>query len=400
MYLKWGVLLFWLGVLWNIIKQKISLEWNSHTILLLCFLSIITISSFFSIDLYDSIYGAVGRKEGLIAWLCYGSIFFFSFLLLKIEDFHKVIFGLICMATLVSIYAILQHFHLDPLTRAHSLKNTDRSFGFFGNPNFYGSYITLMLPITMGMYMTTKLKWTTLMYLFANAVLFTSLLFSLTRSAWIGSFIAFLFLSIYFLRNKRLLKRWSLLFMTLTFVYLAINITEHQTISNRSESVFTEGKSALEGNQHAGSSRLYIWKQSLPLIPTYFWFGSGPDTFAEVFPDRPEEKKKYFHRENIIVDKAHNEFLQIAVTMGVPALLLYLLFIGKVLKDGYKAIQYKSLKQPYIILSIIGALIGYLTQSLFNISVISVAPFFWLLLGILSKFTYSIKMEKNLNKPE
>ena len=80
-----------------------------------------------------------------------------------------------------------------------------------------------------------------------------------------------------------------------------------------------------------------------------------------------------------IVDKAHNEFLQIAATMGIPALIIYLIFLSLILKNIIKNIR----QDQYKILLLV--FVAFVTQSFFNISIISVASVVWIFFGVMSK---------------
>lgn len=91
-----------------------------------------------------------------------------------------------------------------------------------------------------------------------------------------------------------------------------------------------------------------------------------------------EESFEFIKAHNGIPDKAHNEYLQIAVTLGIPALIAYLIFLGMIIIPNLKYI-FKQ-KYIFILLSIIGS---YLVQAFFNISTIGIAPIFWLCLGII-----------------
>ena len=77
-----------------------------------------------------------------------------------------------------------------------------------------------------------------------------------------------------------------------------------------------------------------------------------------------------------VVDKAHNEFLQTFITEGIIGLLIYLGLYISVIKNGIKN-SFKN-ENIYFILPII----GYLVQAFFNISVIEVAPLFYIALGL------------------
>jgi putative inorganic carbon (HCO3(-)) transporter len=71
------------------------------------------------------------------------------------------------------------------------------------------------------------------------------------------------------------------------------------------------------------------------------------------------------------IDKAHNEYLNIAVSAGIPSLIAYLTLVFVVLKNSVS-------KEKNLLLAVI---IAYLVQAFFNISVVSVAFLFWILLG-------------------
>ena len=73
-----------------------------------------------------------------------------------------------------------------------------------------------------------------------------------------------------------------------------------------------------------GSGRIYIWRNTLPLLRERLLTGGGPDTFSHrmtaVFT-RIDENGKTIRR---TIDCAHNEYLNILVNQGLPALLFYL----------------------------------------------------------------------------
>ncbi len=81
--------------------------------------------------------------------------------------------------------------------------------------------------------------------------------------------------------------------------------------------------------------------------------------------------------------------MQYAVTLGIPALLIYIAFILCILKDNIKDIETNDEK---LILYLI--IISYLVQANFNISTIGVAPLFWFSLGLLDSKENSTNQQK------
>lgn len=389
MYLVAITVVVLLYMLRKFLRKELTYRFRTPVLLWLLFLFLVILSTLFSVDMAGSYHGAPGRKEGTIALIGYGVLFVFIYLFLSKEDYPLLLKAFVFVSGWVAIYAILQHFQLDFFPRDESKQGYSRSYAFFGNPNFYGSYVTMMLMLGMGLYLRKTRRTATIYYFAVLSLLFASMLYSATRSAWIGSFIGFLFLSYFVVRKRELWWKWLFLCLSFSILFVGISIIESGATLDRTVGLVAEGKSALQGDQHAGSSRLYIWRNAVPLIPDYFWLGSGPDTFAEVFPDRPEEKAIYFNgNEDIIVDKAHNEYLHIAVTMGVPALLVYLILVGWLVVKGVRRTPSPLVKRAFFMeYGVLAAVMAYLVQAFFNISVITVAPFFWVLLGIVGLFT-------------
>ncbi|WP_313163887.1 O-antigen ligase family protein [Sedimentibacter sp.] len=141
----------------------------------------------------------------------------------------------------------------------------------------------------------------------------------------------------------------------------------------------------LDSLEKIGSNRGYIWGRTFPLLKNYVIAGSGPDNYPIAFPqDDFLAKVNTFSDPNIVVDKPHNLYLQIATNTGVLSLLsllvLWVIYIISSL-NLYNKIVFDSFEK-YIGASALIGVIGYLSAGMFNDSVTSVAPLFWLILGL------------------
>lgn len=134
-----------------------------------------------------------------------------------------------------------------------------------------------------------------------------------------------------------------------------------------------------------GSGRLFIWARTLPLLRNRGWRGDGPDTFAAHFPqDALVQKANVYGRLDLVVDKPHNAYLQVAVQTGVMSLLGLLVVMGCHLASGARLYLARPARGPLAGagVGLFGAVSGYAVAALFNDSVVSVAPVFWTLLGL------------------
>jgi putative inorganic carbon (HCO3(-)) transporter len=137
----------------------------------------------------------------------------------------------------------------------------------------------------------------------------------------------------------------------------------------------------------AGSNRWFIWLKVIELIKERPIFGIGISNLELIFASRFRENVYQVFGVYTNVDKAHNEYLDIAVSSGIPSLVSYLFFLFTVTLNKIKESDFVS----DINLPIICAVSGYAAQAFFNISVVSVAFLFWILLGLLVQNTKIVK---------
>lgn len=157
-------------------------------------------------------------------------------------------------------------------------------------------------------------------------------------------------------------------------------------------SVYEPEKWGFEGRETFASGRGYIWSRSFPLIKNNLWLGTGPDTFGMYFPQEDfVGKANYFRTLSMVVDKPHSYYLQLLINTGLISLItMLILFLSYILKTfmqlytcNFTQRCQSNMNDFYAyVVGIFAAVIGYLIAAIFNDSVVSVAPIFWILLGI------------------
>ncbi|NYB74501.1 O-antigen ligase family protein [Sedimentibacter hydroxybenzoicus DSM 7310] len=162
--------------------------------------------------------------------------------------------------------------------------------------------------------------------------------------------------------------------------------------------IIAETFTPLDGLERIGSNRGYIWGRTIILLNKYIIKGSGPDNFPMAFPqDDIVAKINTFNDPVIVVDKPHNLFLQIATNTGIlsliPLLAIWIMYIISSLKL-YSKITFDSLDK-FIGASCVVSIIGYLVAGIFNDSIISVAPMFWIILGL--GMSINIRLKNNIS---
>lgn len=140
-----------------------------------------------------------------------------------------------------------------------------------------------------------------------------------------------------------------------------------------------------KGYEYLGSSRLYIWSRTLPLLKDYLLVGSGPDTFAEVFPQEDYiGKSVYAETSTRIMEKPHNDYLLQWVQNGFVGfagmIAFYIIFVIK----GWRNYRGSDLSDIRIRLGFgcYLASISYMVSCMFNDSTLFTTPVFWVFMGI------------------
>ncbi|MDP2814831.1 MAG: O-antigen ligase family protein [Erysipelotrichaceae bacterium] len=370
--------LFWIFKNRDKVSDNVSTDWINRILLL--YFAWLVFSTLFSIDIRQSILGNLYRDEGLTTILIYFAIFLIARQQGTISK--KNIYYMLIAGCFVVMYGILQSYGLEFFPRDYIREKWIMPFSTIGNPNFLGTYIVLLLPFAVHLFVIEKKK----IGLFIYALLFYGLLTTMTRGTWIGAFISvLLYLGILFKYRQRFkfAIKDVMIFGLVTFLCLLVfDISTSGSFFLRLLSITLEFGRVIKGGENlelAGSYRMFIWLKTIELIKMRPFVGFGLENLQLAF-------EQYYAVDIIkviggplIIDRAHNEYLHIAVSSGIPALILYLSFITLVIRKGVA----RLLDLPYAI-PLLVAIFGYLVQAFFNISVVSVAYIFWAFLGFLA----------------
>ena len=346
------------------------------------FILSILISVIFSPFKKTALWGSFYRYEGFVSILIYVLLFIISSQYFKVNK--KSINILLIVGSLMGIYGVLQVLGIDPIQSWMFNGNiTKVAYGTIGNRNFFSSYLILFLTLSTSLYIFKGEK----KYLIYTIFIYLGEVCALTRSGWIAYFICILLLSFFAFKNKKI-KRILVLLVVLAIATIGINFISQNQVSGRVEHTKTEFSGEVESSKSSSTSaRIHILKVCLNVFKDSPFLGTGPDTLGE----RLSKNYKNYVNEHIMfygatIDKAHNEYLEYAVSCGIFTLIFYLMIIFYILKGIMKNIKSDKFKIIFCVV------ISYLTQAVLNISVIAVAPLFWILLGYSLKEIY----EKNV----
>lgn len=331
------------------------------------------------------------RYEGVITIAVYCAVFLLVSSCGKAEKWLLWPLGigliLLCTVCIFQLYG-KNPFGLYPKTTNYfgaGKAYSGKYLGTVGNADFLASFFCLAIPIMWVSFLRLEGK-----KRYALLVpLFISLFVLLKMDVAAGILGVFggglLLIPVVFLcpKKRRKILAWIILaifILGLLFVFLV----------DMGNGTLHELNSILHGNisEKFATSRIYIWKNVLRLVPDRLLLGAGPDTMslADIEPFtryEPTLNKTFVAR----IDTAHNEYLNVLYHQGLFALIAYLaaLIIA--------AVRWIRFSEKNTACAVTGAaVLCYCVQAFFGISVFITAPFFWICLGLLES-SYNKKAE-------
>lgn len=320
-----------------------------------------------SSNIRATIFGAPARYEGLLAWLSYGVLFFVGVHFFGTRGgFQRLARVATATALAVIAFALVQAF-----------SGVSRPASTMGNPFVLGGYLTLTTPVALGLGLTAHDQ-SRYVWLATASMGLAVVTMTLTRAAWLASLVGAGIL-LAGLGRDTLRRKGRVLIAVLLGVVLVDAVW--MTTVVKVATVVERGASSLDLESGSLAQRIYIWKQTASLIRAKPLLGWGLGTLGQVFPYDRSSLVEYFGPRPVIIDKAHNQILQVAVSTGIPGAVAYLALWTVVILAALRTWRGEAGDRKILAAAWLAAIVGYLVQIQFSFSVVGLAPLVWLFAG-------------------
>lgn len=373
------------------IKKDFSHMGLLKLLLLLLFI-FAALSTAFGLDPEKSLFGRNHRYEGLYTLACYYLLCRYA-LGIKKECERKLLCLIFCViGVLTSIYGILIMYTGLPDLLGSRWGHT--AAVPYSNPNFYSAMITMVVSVSFALFVYAKDKKLCIAGLIAYIAAMFPNFGCKSSSAYVGNimmFLLFFFMeTVIFLSGRKkaengdpalLKKRFgrhmlSGAVMLVIWICAAFLVKDGSGNSIAVSELKQDAVYADEGmtSDKMFSNRMIIWKYCFERIADYPLLGVGPDNLILITdtPETPEALHVY--------DKAHNEYINIMISEGIPAVIIYLVFLFAIFIPCMK--NWKKNGESFAAQAFFIAFFAYIAQAFFNISVMQVAPYFWIVCGL------------------
>jgi putative inorganic carbon (hco3(-)) transporter len=241
---------------------------------------------------------------------------FYSLLLLPAA--YVVLLGLLQIVT--GDYSISMGFKLEDGLYA----TRGRASSIFSSPNIFAAYLIAVLPLALVSVLSKALKsYERAAIIFLGLAGLLCLVFTFSRNGWLSVVISALIMSL--VTGSKKMRYAALLFCAALFIgALLFYCLKPQALRNY----------AFHGS--ADERRVLIYRTSAAMIRDHWLLGIGAGNFRMVYPSYLSHEEIERYREPLPWH-AHSLGLNMAIETGIPGTIAFLLFIGVVLRDLFRA---------------------------------------------------------------
>lgn len=366
----------------NAKRESVSIKQYLKDNIFLLFLVLMLFWSIFSCLASDNLEiafnGTLYRKEGLVTYFTYFGIFGCGYIL-RNKRFIRYILEVFTLSS--AVLSLLMLINSETLNKLFGFTVHSTVFLQF---NHFGYYLCMSTMCVLLLFQIDKKSKLRRVFRITS---FSIIAAALMENGSLGPYLAVVagllcsvILTIWI--NKLLLKRTLLLVGVFIIVTIAMNIYNGHlykdiwTLGGDVSKVMRESSDV----DSAGTGRWILWRNGVRFISEKPLFGYGPDNLGEQYA-----------KANVGTDRAHNEIIQFAASLGIPAAIFYIIAMVNYF-IGFLRIRKKV---STIEIGMFCTVVAYLVSSMFGNTMYYTSPFFFMLLGISSGMEKSLK-NKNL----
>ena len=250
-----------------------------------------------------------------------------------------------------------------------------RVYSTFANPNVFGEFLLLVLPLSVGMGLYFK-KWKYRICCFISAIVsFAALALTYSRGCYVG--IAVTALIFVWMYSKKL-------FAALLVIGLPVGVAMMpQNMVNRIISIGNFSDSST-------SYRLQIYEGTMNLLGLYWpsGLGIGETAFNYVYP--------FFGVQGVVAPHSHSLFFQLMISFGIAGFLYFLILLFVYHRNIISLAKTKKNGDRTLLIIFGSIFFGFLVQSIFDYTWYNyrVYAVFWMLL-VMGFATYKFMKKEN-----
>jgi len=289
---------------------------------------------------------------------------------LKESTQRNFIFAQIISLSLVAIFTLVRH-------AGYGFGDDESHWvmqPFYKDHAIYGSALALFIPVLFILFTDKKYTFTQRFFIMLTIVILVlGLLFSYSRAAWLGFFIAVGLGVIVQFRIK-----FKVLFVGFLGLILAALLFQtqirHRLEKNKQDSSedFVENVESMSNISTDASNleRLNRWNCALRMAADHPMTGTGPGTYQFLYaPYQFSYEKTVISTNAGTLGNAHSEFLGALAETGIPGMLIMIFLVFSIFYYGFKTYSHMlrvDKRKARLILGLLLGLVTYFVHGFLN----------------------------------
>ena len=351
--------------------------------LVVAFLIWLSVSFWLSIDQRQSFLGEPLQRQGFLAMAGYVAAYFLARIAITDQVRLRLLLrGAAIAGTATAAYGLMQRSGFDPIW---SEVPGGRVFSTIGQSNALGAYLAMSIPLTMAITPNGTRQW--IIKATVIGIQVAALVLTFSRGAYLGLAAGVLVLGIVAFRGWSRQQRWvAPLVAGVGLLVLAalVPLSPFQAEADRAGTRLIESFNTEDGSVRA---HFDFWEVGLAMSADRPLAGSGPDTYALLFPEyrdktlTPERAAPYLPYR---VESPHNVYLAIATGSGIPATIVYVALIITVIWVGVRFAWRNADRGPALMIGgAVAAVTSHTITDSFMTAELAGSWLAWALLGAL-----------------
>ncbi len=343
---------------------------------------VLTLSTVFSGNTRASLWGSYERQQGLVTLMAYLVLFLLIGTGVRTHaQVERLWLSLVWGSVPVIVYGLAQGIGLDPLDWRTDAASPVVST--IGRSNFVGSYLVMILPLTLARALLGRRR---LRYLLLLSGQLACLALTQARGAWVGTAAAAMVFGLIWsavTRNRRQAVATLMAALLVTGFVVALNLPDGPLAPLARLPGLDRLSTLSQTNAGSTAARLTTWRATLPLVAARPWLGYGPETMRPVFQRVFPPELVYFQGRHTVVDRAHNLWLDMGMSAGLAGVLAFgLLLAGLGWMAGRELRRNSGGWEQLAWTATAASIVGHITDLQFGFDLTASATVFWIVLGL------------------
>ncbi|MHB9113543.1 MAG: O-antigen ligase family protein [Thermoleophilia bacterium] len=324
--------------------------------------------------------GLSPRYEGFLGFIGYG-VFYWTAARATTAQARSLLRALTASATILAALALLEM--LGPFRPPGFDAFGARAVSTLGNPVFVGAWLALSLPGAFALLALSTGPREQVAIIASMAPQAAALYLTTARGPWVGAAfgitVALALAATVAARPGRAGARWRRRALTIiaastVLVLLAVAAAGIARPTVTADAGARLGEAVAMTRSDAGGSaetRLLMWRATAGLVAERPLMGAGLESFLADFPQvRPLDLVR-IEGADAYPDRPHDHLLYLAFSGGVPAVILYLLFLGSVFVIAVRVVLRTEgpWQRRLALCGLVGAVTAYEVQAMFSFSI-------------------------------